>query len=180
MENATASKGAVFSLYEIIKKVNFLCTSVAGGILLFVNFSIFVDVFLRYVFNRPSIWVTEVSTYLFLYIIFFATSYALQQDLHIRVTFLRYHWSEKANRIVDVLCSIFAMLFCSVLLWQTTIMTWSAFKEKWTSPTMLNAPYAFIYVAMVFGSFLLLLTFLLRTIVTFREFKTVRNRGEDG
>jgi TRAP-type C4-dicarboxylate transport system permease small subunit len=180
MESETMSKGTVFSLYEIIKKVNVVCTTVAGGILLFVNFAIFIDVFLRYVFNRPSIWVTEVSTYLFLYMIFFATSYTLQQDLHIRVTFLRYRWSEKANCIVDVICSIFAMLFCSVLLWQTTLMTWSAFKENWTSPTMLNAPYAYIYLVMVFGSFLLLLTFLLKTIVSFREYKTVRSRGEDG
>lgn len=180
MENETMSKGTVFSLYGIIKKVNFVCTTVAGAILLFVNFAIFIDVFLRYVFNRPSIWVTEVSTYLFLYMIFFATSYTLQQDLHIKVTFLRYRWSKKANRVADAICSIFAMLFCFVLLWQTTLMTWSAFKEKWTSPTMLNAPYASIYVSMVFGSLLLLLTFLLRMIVSFREFGTARSRGEDG
>jgi TRAP-type C4-dicarboxylate transport system permease small subunit len=46
-------------------------------------------------------------------------------------------------------------------------MTWTAFKEDWTSPTMLSAPYAYIYVAMVFGSVLLCLTFLLRTILIF-------------
>ena len=162
------SRDAAFSLYEIVKKINFICTTAAGILLLFINFSIFVDVFLRYFFGRPSIWVTEVSTYLFLYMIFLATSYALQRELHITVTFLRYRWSPRAKRIFDLVCSILAMIFCSVLLWQTTVMTWSAFKEKWTSPTMLNAPYAYIYAVMVLGSFLLLLTFLLRAIVSFK------------
>ena len=174
------SKGPALSLYEIIKKINFICTTVAGCILLFVNFAIFIDVFLRYVFNRPSIWITEVSTYLFLYMIFFATSYALQQDLHIKVTFLRYRWGAKANSMMDAVCSIFAMLFCSVLLWQTSVMTWSAFKERWTSPTMLSAPYAYIYVSMVFGTILLLLTFLLKTIASFKEIKIVRDQGRTG
>jgi TRAP-type C4-dicarboxylate transport system permease small subunit len=47
-------------------------------------------------------------------------------------------------------------------------MTWTAFKEDWTSPTMLSAPYAYIYLAMVLGSALLCLTFVLRTILIFK------------
>jgi TRAP-type C4-dicarboxylate transport system permease small subunit len=63
------------------------------------------------------------------------------------------------------------MAFCFVLLWQTSLMTWSAFKEKWTSPTMLSAPMAYIYIVMVVGSFLLLITFILQTIIQFKESK---------
>ena len=76
------------SLFEKMKKLNTLCATLSGVVLLFVTLSIFVDVFLRYFFNKPSIWVTEVSTYLFLYIIFFAAAYTLQQGMHIRVTFI--------------------------------------------------------------------------------------------
>jgi TRAP-type C4-dicarboxylate transport system permease small subunit len=172
------SESRVFSLNEKIKKFNFICTSLAGLILLFITFSIFVDVFSRYFFRRPSIWVTEVSTYLFLYIIFLATSYALQQDIHIKVTFLLFGFSGRVRRILDLMTSVFAMIFCSVLLWQTGAMTWSAFKERWTSPTMLSAPFAYIYIVMVMGSFFLLLTFILQTIVQFNESKTPKNVAE--
>ena len=155
----------VSSIYEKLKKFNSLCATLAGLVLLFITFSIFIDVILRYFFNRPSIWITEVSTYLFLYIIFLATAYAFQMDLHIKVTFLVDRFSRAAVRWFDLATSILAIIFCAVLLWQTTIMTWAAFEEKWTTPTALSAPYALFYISMVIGSALLLATLCLRTIL---------------
>jgi len=154
--------------YEKVRKLNSLCATLSGLVLLFVTFSIFIDVFLRYFFDRPSIWITEVSSYLFLYIIFLGTAYALQQGLHIRVTFLLDQFSPRIMRILELITSLFSILFCFVLIWQTWVMTWTAFKENWTSPTMLSAPYAYIYIAMVLGSVLLCLTFVLRTILIFK------------
>jgi C4-dicarboxylate transporter DctQ subunit len=147
-------------IFDSLKKINTLTATLAGIVLLFVTLAIFVDVFLRYFFNRPSIWITEVSTYLFLYLIFLATAYTLQQGSHIRVTFLLDYFGDKARRIIDIITSLFALTFSAVLLWQTSSMTWTAFSESWTSPTMLNAPFAYIFVSMVIGSFLLVLTFL--------------------
>lgn len=157
------------SVYDKIKKLNVICATLSGLVLLFVTFSIFVDVILRYFFNRPSIWVTEITTYLFLYIIFLGTAYALQEGMHIRVTFLVDRFNDKSIRIINLATAIFAMIFSFVLLWETSEMTWYAFSEKWTSPTMLNAPYAYIYVVMVFGSFLLFVTFLCDTALKFRD-----------
>lgn len=165
------SKEISLIFYEKVKKVNFICASIAGFILLFITISIFVDVFLRYVFTRPSIWITEVSTYLFLYTIFLATSFTLQEGVHIKVTFLIYRFNDNIKRYFNLITSIFAMAFCFVMLWQTSLMTWSAFKERWTSPTMLSAPMAFIYIVMVIGSFLLLITFILQTVIQFKESK---------
>ena len=156
-------------MYDKIKKLNVICATLSGLVLLFVTFSIFVDVILRYFFNRPSIWVTEITTYLFLYIIFLGTAYALQEGMHIRVTFLVDRFNDKSIRIINLATAIFAMIFSFVLLWETSEMTWYAFSEKWTSPTMLNAPYAYIYVVMVFGSFLLFVTFLCDTALKFRD-----------
>jgi C4-dicarboxylate transporter DctQ subunit len=153
--------------YGKLKKVNAVCATLAGIVLLFITFSISVDVFLRYVFGKPTIWITEVSTYLFLYVIYLGTAYALQQDMHIKVTFLLDVFDKRTQRIVDLITSILATLFTVVLLWQTSLMTWSAIKGKWTSPTALNAPYMYIYIIMVIGSFLLLLSFVCTTILEF-------------
>ena len=168
------------AFYNAIRKINTYCATIAGFVLLFITLSIFVDVFLRYFFRKPSIWVTEVSTYLFLYVIFLSTGYALQAGLHIKVTFLLGSLGGVARRIIDLVTSVLAMLFCAVLLWQTSIMTWSAFAEKWTSPTMLNAPLAYIYVAMVFGSFSLLVTFICNTVLGIADAKDEREVEEGG
>jgi C4-dicarboxylate transporter DctQ subunit len=172
-------KDPVFTLYKGIKKVNLVCATIAGLLLLFVNCSIFFDVFFRYFFKSPSIWITEVSTYLFLYIIFLATAYTLQNGQHIRVTFLRFRLGPMAIRVLDLVCSILAMIFCTVLLWQVSKMTWSAYQEAWVSPTLLSAPLAYIYIVMVLGTALLLATFLLRAILDFRGQSLEEDRGED-
>ncbi len=157
------------TLLNAVAKINMVAATLSGLILLFVTFAIFIDVILRYFFNSPSIWITEVSTYLFLYIIFLATAYTLQKDMHIRVTFLLFFFSPGVRKVIDVMTSLFALAFSLVLLWQTSIMTWTAFKERWTSPTMLNAPYAYIYIIMIFGSFFLVLTFISNLILMFNS-----------
>src|SRR4030042_4150890 len=108
------AESKIFSLNEKLKKINYGCATLAGVILLFVNFSIFVDVALRYFFRRPSIWITEVSTFLFLYMIFLSTSYALQQEMHVKVTFLLIGFSDRVKRVFHLITSIFAMIFCLV------------------------------------------------------------------
>jgi TRAP-type C4-dicarboxylate transport system permease small subunit len=129
-------------------------------------------VFLRYGLGKPTIWITEVSTYLFLYVIYLGTAYALQQDMHIKVTFFLEVFGKRTQHIIDLITSILAILFTIVLLWQTSLMTWSAIKGRWTSPTALNAPYMYIYTVMVVGSFLLLLSFVCATILEFTGTET--------
>jgi C4-dicarboxylate transporter, DctQ subunit len=155
------------AFYGKVKKVNTFFATLSGIVLMFITLSIFVDVFLRYIFNKPTIWITEVSTYLFLYVIYLATAYALQRGDHIRVTFLLDFCSKKTQRKIDLVTQIMGALFTAVLLWQTSAMTWSAIKGHWTSPTMLNAPYAYIHGVMVLGSFLLLVSFVCTTILYF-------------
>ncbi len=161
----------VGSAYDKLKKTNAMCAKVAGVILLFMTLSMFVDVFLRYWFNRPSVWVTEVATYLLLYVVFLGTAYTLQQDTHIRVTFIRDLFAARTRRMIDLLTSIFAMMFILAFLWQASVMTWTALKKDWVSPTTLTVPYAYLYCAMVFGGLLLFVTFLLRTIIQLRGTK---------
>jgi len=165
-------KNMVRTCWSGLKKVNAVCATLSGVVLLFMAISITVDVFMRYALGSPTIWITEVSTYLFLYVIYLATAYALQQGMHIRVTFLRDIFGKRTRHILDLVTSILATLFAAVLLWQVSEMTWSAYEGNWTSPTMLNAPYAYIHGIMVLGSFLLLLSFICATILQFRGEET--------
>jgi TRAP-type C4-dicarboxylate transport system permease small subunit len=87
--------------------------------------------------------------------------------MHIKVTFLLSPFGPRTRRVIDLITSIMAIFFTLILLWQTSVMTWAAYKGKWTSPTILNAPYVYIHVVMVFGALLLLLSFICSTILQF-------------
>jgi TRAP-type C4-dicarboxylate transport system permease small subunit len=56
-------------------------------------------------------------------------------------------------------------------------MTWTAFKKNWTSPTILNAPYAFIHVIIVLGSLLLFISFVCSTILEFTGKETEKTES---
>jgi TRAP-type C4-dicarboxylate transport system permease small subunit len=177
MEAEAVKKSLLMSFYSKLKKLNTLCASLAGLVLLFMTFSIFIDVILRYFFSRPSTWITEVSTYLFLYVIYLGTAYALQQGMHLKITFLLDLLKGKRTRIINLITSIFATFFIFVLLWQGSVMTWTAFKKNWTSPTILNAPYAFIHVIIVLGSLLLFISFVCSTILEFTGEETEKTES---
>jgi C4-dicarboxylate transporter, DctQ subunit len=165
-------KSKIEVIYGAFKKINSVCATISGLILLFASMSIFVDIILRYFFRKPTIWITETSTYLFLYIIFFVTSYALQEDYHIKATFFYDFLSDRAKRMVGLITSIFSIIFVFVMLVQTSRMTWHAIEGNWTSPTVLNVPFAYVYPAMVFGSFMLFVTYILKALNEFLTKKT--------
>ncbi|MFC1867307.1 TRAP transporter small permease [Thermodesulfobacteriota bacterium] len=165
------SKHFLSLTYDRIKRFNNLCVTLSGLILLFISLSVFVDVILRYFFNRPSLWVTEMSGHLLMYVIFLGVAYSLQEGFHIRVDFVMDRLRQPTSRIVNLITSLSSMCFCLVLLWQTSIMTWSAFSKGWVSPTLLSVPYVYIYVAMVFGTLMLFITFLLETLLQIKAEK---------
>jgi TRAP-type C4-dicarboxylate transport system permease small subunit len=169
MEAEAVKKSPIMSFYSKLKKLNTFCATLAGLVLLFMTFSIFIDVILRYFFSRPTTWITEVSTYLFLYVIYLGTAYALQQGSHLKITFLMdlFKFKGKVTRIINLITSIFAAFFTFVLLWQGSVMTWTAYKKNWTSPTILNAPYAYIHGIIVLGALLLFISFVCSTILEF-------------
>jgi len=164
--------------YSKLKRVNSFCATLSGVILLFISFSVFADVFLRYLFNRPSIWITEVSTYLLLYLTFLGTSYALQEGIHIRVTFLLTLFNPRIQDVIDRITSLCTLFFCFVLFWQTGRMAWLSYSRSWTSPTLLSVPLIYINIAMVFGSFMLFLTQLFQTLFAFKG-EQVLDKVED-
>lgn len=63
------------------------------------------EVFLRYVFNRPTIWAHETTTFLCGIAFIFGGLYCASRNSHIRVVLLYDHVSERVRRILDILIS---------------------------------------------------------------------------
>lgn len=165
-------QGFFHAVDQALTRFNWLCATIGGLVLLFITVALFTDVFLRYFFNSPSVWITEVSSYLFLYVIFLGASYALQQGMHIRVSFIADRFKGFAGWLLNFFTHLFSLIFTVVLLYEGSVMTWEAYTQNWTTPTMLNMPYVYVPVAIVLGSFFLLLTILLQTILLFQPGET--------
>jgi TRAP-type C4-dicarboxylate transport system permease small subunit len=64
---------------------------------------------MRYVFDMPTIWSVEVSSYLLLLVIFTATAYTLQTDGHVRVDIITIRLPEKPRTILSIITAFLTL-----------------------------------------------------------------------
>jgi TRAP-type mannitol/chloroaromatic compound transport system permease small subunit len=130
------------------------------------------EVFWRYGFNRPTIWVHETSEHLFAIFFLLGGAYTLAQGGHVRVDVLLLRFSERSRILLEIFSSLFFFLFTGLLLWQGIEMAWEsvAMLERSQSPW---GPYIFQVILMVpVAAFLMLLqgvAFFIRNLEKLRE-----------
>jgi len=115
------------------------------------------EVFWRYGFNRPTIWVHETSEHFFAIFFLLGGAYTLSQGGHVRVDVLLLRLSARRRILMELFSSLFFFLFTGLLLWQGIEMGWEsvAMLERSQSPW---GPYIFHVILMVpAAAFLMLL-----------------------
>lgn len=77
---------------------------------------IFCQVVSRYVFDRPIVWVEELSTYCFIWAVYMGAAYAMIKGRHIRVTTLVDGFSPTIQKILSLFTYVCLMFFLVVLI----------------------------------------------------------------
>lgn len=123
---------------EAISKV-FFKISVVVIFLLTIN--VFFNVFMRYAFNEPLEWGEEISSYMFVLLVFFGASEMARTDAHIRVEFIAEALFGKKGILIIQLCALLIGLFWGGLIaaeaWNTVS---NAYKYQMVSITQLKFP----------------------------------------
>lgn len=98
------------------------------------------EVVLRYVFQRPTLWVNETSLWVAGAVYMFAGLYSMQQRSHIRI-FILYDLAPRwLRRTFDVISTICICVFAFALIWGSfdealeKLMTWERFGTKFNPP----------------------------------------------
>ena len=135
----------------------------AAFIMLFLIVSICSEIVMRYFFNRPLIWVVQVSEINMLYLTFLGAAWVLKREGHVRVDILVNYLRPRTQAILGVVTSIVGAAACLVLFWYGALETW----EQWTRGTYTaeipNLPNGPILMIIPIGSFLFFIQFLRRT-----------------
>jgi TRAP-type mannitol/chloroaromatic compound transport system permease small subunit len=92
------------------------------------------EVFLRYLFNAPTIWVFDVTYMLYGTIFMLGAAYALRKGAHIRTDFFFEQWSVRTRNVIDSLAYIL-LFFPSLLVFLVVSgeEAWYAFQIGETS-----------------------------------------------
>ncbi|MBD3305079.1 TRAP transporter small permease subunit [candidate division KSB3 bacterium] len=103
--------------YDAVLRVIGRVELVLGFICLFaIVVFIFLQVVSRYGFNKPLVWVEELSTYCFIWAVFLGTAYALIKGRHIRVTTLIDMFPRIVQQLLGVFTSLCLLFFLVVLI----------------------------------------------------------------
>lgn len=136
----------------------------AGILLVFVTVFVCLEVATRYFFNYPMGWVTEISSYILLFITFLVAAWVLREEGHVSMDFIIGWFSPKTRSFINALTSVVSSMVCLVLTLFAVRVTWNLYKTHYFTPTMLALP-KFPLVAIIgFGSFLLFIQFIRRSL----------------
>jgi TRAP-type mannitol/chloroaromatic compound transport system permease small subunit len=129
------------------------------------------EVVMRYVFNRPTIWVNETSEFAFSAYFLLGGAYTLFHAGHVRVDIVYNRFSSRIRAVLDLITSLFFFLYMSLLLWKGGEMAWDStmLLERSQTPW---APYIFPVMIIVPIAALLML---LQGVVIF--IRTVKSFG---
>ena len=112
----------------------------AIAILLACTVAVCVDVVMRYVFNRPLVWVTEVTEYALVYITFLGIAWAVPRKGHVVVDVFVNLLPTRGQALCLLFNNLVALLIAAILtIWGTTTAL-DAFSRHLYRPTALAIP----------------------------------------
>jgi len=147
---------------------------IAAILLTFTILSVTTDVVMRYVLDRPMLWVVEITEYILLWIPFLGAAWLLKYDGHVKVDILMSRLNPRVQAVLSTATSIVGMLVCLVLVWYGVKVTWNYFIEGRYVYSSLCIPTAYVMGIVPLGSFMLLIQFIRRSYKLIREARGLR------
>lgn len=164
-----------FSPLNTVDKLNNWIGRAVSHFVLIIIGIILIEVFLRYVLNRPTMWVHETSEHLFAISFLLGAAYTLAEGGHVRVDLFYRKLTQRGKAILEICTAPFFFLYILVLLYQGGELGWESvmLRERSHNPW---APYIFHVIAMLpVAAFLLFLQGFVQLI---RNIKTVVSERE--
>jgi len=109
-------------------------------IILYCMFFGVTDVFLRYVLNAPSLWISTTVQFAMVLLACVGGVYALNDDAFVKLDLFYANFSPKKKAICDIITVVYTFLFLSVLIWKGTTAALLSVKMNQVTPTIIPIP----------------------------------------
>ena len=116
-----------------------------------------IEVVLRYVFNRPTIWAWDINEWLMAGLTILMGGYLLLKDGHVTVDVVVRHLPPKARATIDLVTFVVFFIGIGALLWGGSSQAWQSLIGREESGTVFRGPIYIVKMAWPIGVFLLFL-----------------------
>jgi C4-dicarboxylate transporter, DctM subunit len=94
------------------------------------------EVVMRFVFRKPTMWATELSSLLTIIASFLLFAYTLQEKGHTRVDFITAMLSRKSVYFLELFTTLLGLVYCGILVWYGIRMVQSSLVLEEVSQTL--------------------------------------------
>lgn len=148
---------------KAIKKINTVIGIIGGISIFFVSCLTVFEAIARYVFNSPTSWTTNLSTWILVWFAFMASAYSFQSHGHVVVDMFKdmadkHTKSRTLRRVMSVIGYIIAIGFVAALFYGGVYRSGKALALRQMTATLHPIPMICLTAAVVCGSAMMLLT----------------------
>jgi C4-dicarboxylate transporter DctQ subunit len=144
---------------KVVNAISESFGTISGILIMFMALSTTYDVCLRYFFNKPSIWVVEVSEFMLAATACLGACYTLKKRRHVAVDLLVDRIPLKLRKILGIGTSVISLLTCAVLTVLSFDLWYEAFITGERTWTTLKAPLGLLYLYLFIGMLVLTLQY---------------------
>ncbi len=164
------------SYQSAVKRLTLSAAYIAGFGVIYMTIGITMDVFLRFFFNTPTIWVDELSNYTLLMMSFLGLAWALSEKSHIRIDIVVNRLPRIVQDWLRVISSVAFLIFTGLLFYFTFEFFWRTLIRGTTSRTLWDIPLAPWQAFIPLG---LLIIVLLLLVNLYNEVKIARQKVKE-
>ena len=161
--------------YSFFDKMINLMAIVAGGLLAFSVLSVSLAIASRHFFNYPVGWVTEISSYILLYVTFLVAAWVLKEGGHVSIDIIVNQLDSRTQTLINFITSIINAVVCLLLTYYAGKVTLDLYKTNYFTPTELELPKWIINIIIAIGSLSLFIQFIRAGFGYMGNFKDVKN-----
>jgi TRAP-type C4-dicarboxylate transport system permease small subunit len=157
------------SLEKAVMGTNKVFVSIASLMMAALVVIVCVDLALRYFFNAPLLWGTEVTEILLLYMTFLGAGWVFKEDSHVVIDVFVGKATGSRKKILTLFSYLLIGIVSAVLIYYGFVATYDHYKRGVFNPTVIETPIALIIAIIPIGSISLLLEVLVKSWKVLRE-----------
>lgn len=145
-----------------------LCALLAGALVVLVCAVTFYEVVARYVFNAPTTWSIDISTYAMFWACFLGGAYTLREGGHVAVDVIVRRLGVTRRRTIALAVHGLAALFFAVVTWRGAVACLDAYELGEVTMSVLRFPLYLPLLAIPVGGALITAQILVSAMETWR------------
>jgi len=150
----TGTLGIIGRLIDLVADIG---AGISATIIVAMSAVVFYEIVMRGLFNMPTTWVLEYTTYSLVAAGFFGAGYVAKIDGHVKVDAITSRLSPRTKTIMEFVNSLWSIGVVLVLIGSSIFMVRESYTQNRLSTSILETPMWITEVPMVIGSIILLL-----------------------